>query len=135
MRQSDPEKRPLSPHLQIYRIQITSLLSILHRATGIILYVGGLLLAAWFIVLGTGSENYETLQRLYLHPIGLVMLMGFSFSFFYHLCNGVRHLFWDAGVGYEMKTVRITGWMVVISSFFLTGVSWVLGYLCQELWV
>lgn len=134
MRQSVQEKRPLSPHLQIYRIQITSLLSILHRATGIVLYGGGLFLAVWFIVLSTGSENYEALQRLILHPIGLVMLMGFSFSFFYHLCNGIRHLFWDAGVGYDMKTVRLTGWMVVISSLFLTGVSWVLGYLCMEIW-
>lgn len=128
------EKRPLSPHLQIYRIQITSLLSILHRATGIILYGGGIFLALWFIVLGMGSENYAQMQRLILHPIGLVMLMGFSFSFFYHLCNGIRHLFWDAGVGYDMKTVRITGWIVVISSFFLTSISWILGYLCQEIW-
>ena len=135
MHQSVQEKRPLSPHLQIYRIQITSLLSILHRATGIILYGGGLFLALWFIVLGTGRENYATLQSLYLHPIGLVMLMGFSFCFFYHLCNGIRHLCWDAGVGYEMKTVRRTGWIVVISSFFLTGASWVLGYLYQDIWV
>lgn len=133
MRSSVQEKRPLSPHLQIYRIQITSLLSILHRATGIVLYGGGLLLAVWFIVLGTGPENYANLQRLYLHPIGLLMLMGFSFSFFYHLCNGIRHLFWDAGVGYDIKMVRISGWVVVISSFFLTGISWILGYLCQEI--
>lgn len=134
MRQSLQEKRPLSPHLQIYRIQITSLLSILHRGTGIVLYGGGLFLAAWLIVLSTGPENYETLQRLILHPIGLVMLVGFSFSFFYHLCNGIRHLCWDAGVGYDMKTVRLTGWIVVISSFFLTGVSGVLAYLCMEIW-
>jgi len=134
MRPSVQEKRPLSPHLQIYRIQITSLLSILHRATGIILYGGGLFLAVWFIVLGTGPKNYATLQSLYFHPIGLVMLMGFSFSFFYHLCNGIRHLFWDAGVGYDMKTVRFTGWVVVISSLLLTGISLFLGYLCQEIW-
>lgn len=134
MRPSVQEKRPLSPHLQIYRIQITSLLSILHRATGIVLYGGGLFLALWFIVLGMGPENYAALQSLYLHPIGLVMLMGFSFSFFYHLCNGIRHLCWDAGVGYDMKTVRLTGWVVVISSLLLTGISLFLGYLCQEIW-
>jgi succinate dehydrogenase / fumarate reductase cytochrome b subunit len=134
MHSSVQEKRPLSPHLQIYRVQITSLLSILHRATGILLYGGGLFLALWFIVLGMGPENYEMLQSLYLHPIGLVMLMGFSFSFFYHLCNGIRHLFWDAGVGYDMEMVRITGWIVVVSSFFLTSISWILGYLCQEIW-
>ena len=134
MHPSVQEKRPLSPHLQIYRIQITSLLSILHRATGIILYGGGLFLALWFIVLGMGPENYAQMQRLILHPIGLVMLMGFSFSFFYHLCNGIRHLLWDAGVGYDMKTVRLTGWIIVVSSTFLTGVTWILGYLCQEIW-
>jgi len=128
------EKRPLSPHLQIYRIQITSLLSILHRGTGIVLYAGSFLWALWFIALAGGPESYGEMQAFLLHPVGLIILMGWSFSFFYHLCNGMRHLMWDWGIGYEMATVRRTGWIVVISSFFLTGFAWILGMLMGKIW-
>ncbi len=127
------ENRPLSPHLQIYKIQITSFLSILHRGTGIILYGGAFLWVIWVVALATGPENYTKIQAFLIHPFGLFILMGWSFSFFYHLCNGIRHLFWDLGVGYDMPTVRRTGWIVVISSIFLTGVSWTLGILAGEI--
>ncbi len=125
-------KRPLSPHIQIYKIQITSLLSILHRGTGIVLYGGSLLWALWFVALAMGPQSYETFQGLLMTPIGLLFLLGWSFSFFYHLCNGIRHLLWDMGVGYDMPTVRLTGWTVVIFSFLLTALAWALGTLCER---
>lgn len=121
------ERRPLSPHLQVYRIQITSLLSIVHRGTGIVLYGAAVLLAIWFITLAQGAEPYEKMQTCLFHPIGLIVLLGISFSFFYHLCNGLRHLCWDAGHGYEISTVRKTGWTVVIVSILLTGMAWIWG--------
>lgn len=128
------KKRPLSPHLQIYKIQITSLLSILHRGTGIVLYGGAILCALWFVALAAGPESYGKMQAFLLHPVGLIILMGWSFSFFYHLCNGMRHLMWDWGMGYEMMSVRRTGWIVVVSSFFLTGTAWILGILMGKIW-
>lgn len=127
------KKRPLSPHLQVYKIQITSLLSILHRFTGMILYGGAIGCSLWFLALAQGPHTYEMMQRFLFHPVGLVMLAGLSFSFFYHLCNGVRHLLWDAGFGYDLPTVRKTGWTVVISSFFLTGMAWALGIMWGDI--
>lgn len=130
---SSKEKRPLSPHLQVYKIQMTSLLSILHRGTGILLYGGGILLALWLMTLAHGPESYEKMQKFLLHPLGLLILLGLSFSFFYHLCNGIRHLFWDIGMGYELSTVYRTGWLVMGSSAFLTGITWILGILGERL--
>lgn len=133
MNDSVKGKRPLSPHLQIYKIQITSLLSILHRCTGMALYGGAIFCTLWFLALAQGPQAYGVVQKILLHPIGLIMLMGVSFSFFYHLCNGMRHLLWDVGMGYELSEVRQTGWMVVIFSFVLTGLSWVLGIMFGEI--
>jgi succinate dehydrogenase / fumarate reductase cytochrome b subunit len=127
------EKRPLSPHLQVYKIQITSLLSVLHRGTGMVLYGGAVLCALWFIAVARGPESYERMQSFLFHPLGLVILLGVSFSFFYHLCNGVRHLCWDIGIGYDLSTVRRTGWAVIVSSFFLTGAAWMLGILGEKM--
>jgi len=128
------QKRPLSPHLQIYKIQITSLLSILHRGTGILLFLGSIVWTLWFVALAAGPQNYEKLQVLFLHPLGLLFLMGWSFSFFYHLCNGARHLVWDLGYGYDMPTVRLTGWTVVVSSLFLTILAGVMGFMLIRIW-
>ena len=122
-------KRPLSPHLQIYKPQITSVLSILHRATGIVLFGGSILWCFWFVSLAAGRAAYHHGQELLVSPLGLIILLGWSFSFFYHLCNGIRHLLWDIGVGYEMKTVRKSGWTVVFSSVILTGATWALGFM------
>jgi succinate dehydrogenase / fumarate reductase cytochrome b subunit len=126
---SAPEdiKRPLSPHLQIYKPQITSVLSILHRGTGIVLFGGSILWCFWFVSLAGGRDAYHHYQTLLLNPVGLIILMGWSFSFFYHLCNGIRHLLWDIGIGYEMPTVRKSGWTVVFSSVLLTGITWTIG--------
>lgn len=132
MTDSLKKKRPLSPHLQVYKIQITSLLSILHRGTGIVLYGGAIMCSLWFLALAQGPETYKVMQGFLLHPIGIMLLVGMSFSFFYHLCNGMRHLLWDVGYGYDLSDVHKTGWVVIIFSFFLTGAAWSLGILCGK---
>lgn len=120
--------RPLSPHLQIYRPQITSVLSVLHRATGIALAVGTLLLVWWLVAAASGPEPFATAQGFIGSIVGRLLLLGWSWSLFYHLCNGIRHLAWDAGWGFELKAVYATGWTVVVASFALTLVAWVAGY-------
>jgi succinate dehydrogenase / fumarate reductase cytochrome b subunit len=119
--------RPLSPHLQIYRWQLTSVLSILHRATGLALSVGTLLLVWWLVAAANGPEAYDRAQGFIGSPIGLLLLLGWSFALFYHLCNGIRHLMWDSGHGFDLRTTYQTGWAVVAASAGLTVVAWLLG--------
>jgi len=121
-------ERPLSPHLQIYRWQLTSVLSILHRATGVALAVGTLLLVYWLVAAASGPESFATSQELIGSVVGRILLLGWTWALFYHLCNGVRHLFWDAGRGFELKTAYASGWTVVGASFLLTLIAWIAGY-------
>ena len=120
--------RPLSPHLQVYRPQLTSVLSILHRMTGIVLAAGTLLLTWWLISLASGKDSFETVQVVTGSWIGILLMLGWSWALFYHLCNGIRHLFWDAGMGFELETAYLTGWSVVGVSAALTAAAWVLGF-------
>ncbi|WP_299621006.1 succinate dehydrogenase, cytochrome b556 subunit [Pelagibius sp.] len=120
--------RPLSPHLQVYRPQLTSMLSILHRITGVALAVGTLLLVYWLAAAAGGPESFAGAQGLVGSFIGRLFLFGWTFALFYHLCNGIRHLFWDAGYGFEMQTAERSGWLVVGASGALTLLSWILGY-------
>lgn len=123
------DDRPLSPHLQIYRPQFTSVLSILHRVTGVVLGLGALLLVYWLAAAAAGPEAFAEARALAGSWLGWLVLLGFSWALFYHLCNGVRHLFWDAGMGYELTTARITAWCAVIASFVLTALAWGAGLL------
>ncbi len=122
-----PVHRPLSPHLQVYRPQLTSVLSILHRATGIALAVGVLYLATWVIYAAAGAQAYATFQAFNSSILGRIVLGGWLFCGFYHLCNGIRHLFWDAGYGFELKDAYRSGWIVVVVSLIATLVSWIVG--------
>ncbi|MCC7271936.1 MAG: succinate dehydrogenase, cytochrome b556 subunit [Alphaproteobacteria bacterium] len=119
--------RPLSPHLQIYRPQLTSVLSILHRGTGVALAVGTLLLVWWLVAAATGPAAYATAQGFIGSWLGLLLLLGWTFALFFHLCNGIRHLFWDAGYGFELKTVYASGWAVVATAGGLTVLAWIVG--------
>jgi succinate dehydrogenase / fumarate reductase, cytochrome b subunit len=112
--------RPLSPHLQVYRWQMGNTLSILHRATGLALALGLVALSYWLISLAGGEESYEEAMRLFAGPIGLLVLLGWTFSFFYHLLNGIRHLFWDAGYGFERTQRHASGWFAVLGALGLT---------------
>ena len=122
MRSAD---RPLSPHLQIYRWQLTSVLSILHRATGVALSAGTILLVWWLIAAASGPEAYEGVQDFLGSWIGLLLLFGWTLSLFYHLCNGIRHLFWDIGKGFELPAAYRSGYIVIIATIILTGITWI----------
>ena len=120
--------RPLSPHLQVYRPQITSVLSILHRGTGIAVMVGSLMLTCWLVSAASGPTAHETLQVYMSSILGRLVLFGWTFALLYHLCNGIRHLLWDAGWGFELKQVDLTGWTVVAAASVLTVGTWVAAY-------
>jgi succinate dehydrogenase / fumarate reductase cytochrome b subunit len=124
-----PRARPLSPHLQIYRPQITSVLSITHRLTGVALAVGSILLVWWLVVLAAGSEaRYLEFNAFLRGPIGLLLMLGWTWALFFHLANGVRHLFWDAGLGFDLAAMTRSGWAVVIASAGLTLLAWAAGF-------
>ena len=118
--------RPLSPHLQIYRWQIGNSLSILHRLTGIALAFGLLALCYWFISVAGGERSYAAAAKVFASPLGLLLLVGWTFAFLYHLLNGVRHLFWDMGYGFERTQRHASGWFAALGSIVLTIVFWIL---------
>jgi succinate dehydrogenase cytochrome b subunit len=117
--------RPLSPDLQIYRPQLTSVLSISHRITGVALSVGSVLLVFWLIAAASGPQAYSAMQGLIGSWLGRVLLLGWTFSLFFHLCNGIRHLVWDAGYGFELRAIYVSGWTVLIASAVLTLAAWI----------
>jgi succinate dehydrogenase cytochrome b subunit len=124
-------QRPLSPHLQVYKPQLTSVLSFTHRATGLALAVGTLLLVWWLLAAAAGPEEFSWAQAFWYSWIGRFLLLGWSWSLFFHLCNGIRHLCWDTGWGFEIKTVYRTGWTVVAASVVLTLIAWIAGYMVR----
>ncbi len=121
------DNAPLSPALQIYRPQLTSVLSFMHRLTGIALSLGSLLLITWLVAGSMGSSAYDMLLSFLRSWTGLLLLFGWTFALFYHLCNGIRHLCWDAGYGFELKTIYASGWMVVAASLSLSMATWLIG--------
>jgi len=121
--------RPLSPHLQIYNPQITSVLSILHRIMGVAMSVGSVLLVYWLSAAAYGPGAFATAQGFFGSVFGQLILLGLTFSLFYHLANGIRHLIWDIGLGFEMPMLRATGIVVVIIAFGLTTLTWVVAYM------
>ncbi len=120
--------RPLSPHLQVYRPQLTSMLSIAHRITGVALGVGTLLLVYWLAAAAGGPESYAAAQGFIGSFFGQLLLFGWTVALFYHLANGIRHLFWDAGYGFELPTVQRSGLAVLAATAVLTVVSWIAAY-------
>lgn len=120
-------QRPLSPHLQIYRPQITSVLSISHRLTGLALGFGTLLLVWWLVALASGPEAFATVQGFVGSWLGRLLMLGWTFALFFHLANGIRHLFWDAGYGFDLKTTTASGWSAVAAAVVLTLLAWGIG--------
>ena len=116
--------RPLSPHIGIYRWQIGNSLSILHRITGIFLALGLLALGYWLVSLAGGEDAYASAAKMFASPLGLLFLMSWTFAFLYHLLNGVRHLFWDVGRGFERAQRHASGWFVFLGSIALTLSLW-----------
>jgi len=118
-------RRPLSPHLQVYRPQITSMLSITHRATGVALSVGSLVLTWWLVAAASSDAAYGTVSAVIRNPFGLLLLFGWTAALWYHFCNGIRHLAWDAGYGFDLPSTHRSGWAVLIAAAALTLFTWV----------
>jgi succinate dehydrogenase / fumarate reductase cytochrome b subunit len=116
--------RPTSPHLEIYRWQIGNSLSILHRITGALLALGLLPLCYWWVALAGGPDSYAAAGHVFGNPFGLLVLIGWTFAFLFHLLNGVRHLFWDTGHGFERAQRHASGWVAVIGAAVLTLGAW-----------
>ena len=117
--------RPLSPNIQIYRPQLTSVLSIANRITGLVLSVGAVVLVVWLIAAATGPQAYAAVQGAIASWIGHIVLFGCTFAFFLHLCGGIRHLVWDAGYGFSLRSIYASGWAVVAASVALTVAAWI----------
>ena len=115
---------PLSPHLQIYRWHISSLLSITHRIAGVINLLALIFIFFWLITLSLGESNYESFLLIINSFFGKFILIGFTWSMTFHLLSGVRHLIWDLGYGFEIKIANISGIIVIISSLILTIIFW-----------
>lgn len=117
-------ERPLSPHLQVYAWQITMTMSILHRISGVILTVGVFALAWWLLAVAAGGDRYAQASACLASLPGKVFLFGFSLALVYHLLNGIRHLLWDAGVGFEIPEIYRSGWVVAILTVLSTAAIW-----------
>jgi succinate dehydrogenase / fumarate reductase cytochrome b subunit len=120
------DKRPLSPHLQIYKPQLTSVLSITHRATGVALAIGTVLLVYWLVAAASGEQAYHDAQVVLGSMLGQLALFIWTWALFYHLCNGVRHLIWDAGYGFDLESVYLTGKVVMWTPWVLTFLVWII---------
>ena len=116
--------RPLSAHISIYRWPVTMASSILHRATGIVMAVGFILLVGWLFDAASGPEVYAGFVDVMDSTLGLIVLVGFSWAFFYHLANGIRHLVWDTGRGLEKEQATASAWFVIVASVVLTAIFW-----------
>jgi succinate dehydrogenase / fumarate reductase cytochrome b subunit len=116
--------RPVSPHLQIYYLPITMFTSITHRATGIVLAVGSIFLSFWLVAAAMGPGAFASVNGISSAWYGQVIMFLWTFALFYHLCNGIRHLFWDVGAGLDLKTARITGFAVLGLTVILTFCTW-----------
>ena len=116
--------RPLSPHLQVYRPQLTSLMSISHRVTGVALTTGTLVLAVWLIALAVGGDIFAMVAAALAHPLGQFVLFGYSAALIYHALNGIRHIAWDLGRGLTILDVYRSGHAVLLLTFFLTASLW-----------
>ncbi|MGA8757577.1 MAG: succinate dehydrogenase, cytochrome b556 subunit [Stellaceae bacterium] len=124
MRSAD---RPLSPHLQVYRWQLTSVMSIMHRATGVALSAGAVLLVWWLVAAASGPDAFNGVQNFLGSWIGIVMLLGWTAALFYHLCNGIRHLVWDSGHALDLGSTYTGGWIVIAATAILTAIAWAAG--------
>lgn len=121
-------ERPISPHLTIYRPQITTVMSILHRITGLALAFGTVFLVAWLWAAAYSPDCFTGLHGFFGSILGKIMMFGWSLAFYYHLLNGIRHLWWDLGHGFDMRSVEISGLVVAVLCAALTITTWIVAY-------
>ncbi len=128
MSQTKPTvQRPLSPHLGIYRMQINMAMSIIHRITGAALYFGTILLAAWLISAATSADAFRFVNGLLGHPLGQLVMFGYTWALIHHMFGGIRHLIWDTGRALDIRSADTLGWLSIIGSISLTVVLWFIG--------
>ena len=120
--------RPLSPHLQVYRLPLPALMSISHRASGVVMSTGTLLVALWLVMLAAGENTFNIAQQFVSHPIGKLVMFGYSLALFYHACNGIRHLFWDAVIGLDIPSIYRTGYLTIFLAIIFTLTFWLFIY-------
>ena len=120
-------RRPLSPHLQVYRPQLTSIMSIMNRVTGVAVSVGTLLLVWWLVAAAAGPSAFGTVQWFLATPVGLFMLFGWTTALFWHFYGGIRHLAWDSGYGYDLPQTHASGWATLIATVASTVLVWAAG--------
>lgn len=116
--------RPVSPNIQIYRPQLTSVLSIVNRMTGLMLSIGAVVLVVWLVAAASGPQAYLVVHGAIASWFGQAMLLAWTFAFFLHLCGGIRHLVWDTVHGFELRSIYASGWWVVGASALLTAAAW-----------
>ncbi|MDP3660234.1 succinate dehydrogenase, cytochrome b556 subunit [Phenylobacterium sp.] len=124
-----PRERPISPHLQVWRWHITMLTSILHRASGVALYVGALILAGWAVALASGPDAYNFYQGLLGSIFGKLVLFGLTLAVAYHLANGIRHLVWDTGRGLDIKSADASGIAVIVFTVVASVALWLFAWI------
>ncbi len=117
-------ERPLSPHVQVSSLLINMVMSIVHRLTGAALYFGTLLLAAWLIAAAMGQKQYELVSELFAHPVGKLVLFGYSWALIHHMLGGIRHFVWDTGRGFQIWQVNVLSWLTIVGSVTLTVALW-----------
>jgi succinate dehydrogenase / fumarate reductase cytochrome b subunit len=122
------DKRPLSPHLQVYRLPFIVVMSITHRATGVALVAGALVLVYWLVAAANGPDAYAEAQRVLGSLLGKIFLFLWTWALYYHMANGVRHLAWDLGYGFELKSADTSGMIVVVVSVILTVATWLIAF-------
>ena len=120
------DKRPMSPHLQIYKLPLTANLSILHRGTGVVLFIGLIVMVGVLAVAANGAESWQVMHGFLSSWFGQFILLGFTFSLYYHFCNGIRHLFWDSGKGLDLEDALRSGKVVIIASIIFTTLTWLI---------
>ena len=126
LEESRNNNRPLSPHLDIYQYQITWTVSILHRITGVAMTLGLLLIVAWLVAAAFSPRLFSLIDGLLRSWIGIIIIFGSLWAFWFHFLNGIRHLFWDLGYGFNLSTVWRSGWVVVLGSIILTIISFLI---------
>lgn len=124
MARTSPAERPLSPHLQIYKPSITMVMSVLHRITGAALFFGTLLLVVFLVALAMGKTSFGIVQAVYGSVFGKLVLFGYTWALFHHMCGGLRHFVWDTGAGFERETRMRLAWATLIGSLILTALAW-----------
>lgn len=128
-KQTEKIQRPLSPHLTIYKPQITSVLSISHRITGFLLTAGAVVFVSWLWSAAYSSSCFANMKAFASSFLGRGLLFIWTLCLYYHLANGIRHLFWDAGYGFEVTTAYRSGYAVLLATVLLTAVTWYLAFI------